>query len=546
VCPVGQTFCAGACVDTATSDMHCGACNEACLGGQVCTASSCACAAPQMACGTECVDVQTSLQHCGECDHACQQGDACTAGRCAGPTGDDGCTGEALGVSIAEIAAYQSIKISIAEGMQAIGSDQRVADVVQGRETMVRVFVDVAQGFTPRELSARLTLINTAGEQTYFAKQTISGSSSDENTGSTFQLFLPADEIQDGTRYAVEVVECTTSGTGTVMAPRFPATGDAPLEARPTGVLRITFVPVQINGLTPDTSEAALAVYRDYLAAMYPASEVELTVADTIQSGSPVNWGNTLEQVRSKREQDGPESDVYYYGLLKPAATMREFCGGGCTAGIGYVGDERFSGTRAAIGLAFADESSAEIMAHEVGHNHGRNHAPCAPGGFIDGVDGQFPHDGAALGVWGYDRRSRELYPPDESTDIMGYCDQQWVSDYTYRGFIDRIAALNGQPLRVVAPERIDAWQVMLVDGEGPRWSLPFKKVGEAYGEAELAEVLGADGTALEYVTVYRTEISDGGGSIILVPPPAADWHFIAVQGVPPLSFLEPTSVPEP
>jgi hypothetical protein len=150
------------------------------------------------------------------------------------------------------------------------------------------------------------------------------------------------------------------------------------------------------------------------------------------------------------------------------------------------------------------------------------------------------------LGVWGYDRRSRELLSPDESTDIMGYCDQQWVSDYTYRGFIERIASLNGLPRRIVDPERIDAFQVMLVDAEGPRWSLPFKQPAEAYGEPELAEVLGADGELVDYTTVYRTEISHQGGSIVLVPPPAADWHFIALQGAPPLSFFEPTSVPEP
>ena len=30
-------------------------------------------------------------------------------------------------------------------------------------------------------------------------------------------------------------------------------------------------------------------------------------------------------------------------------------------------------------------------MLHEVGHNHGRSHAPCAPGGGITGVDPNYP-----------------------------------------------------------------------------------------------------------------------------------------------------------
>jgi hypothetical protein len=546
VCPPGQEFCAGACTDLQTSDEHCGACEAACTGGKVCEAAECVCSPTQTECGTECVDLQTSLAHCGMCDHACMPGDACTAGRCAGPTGDDGCMGEALGVTIGQVAAYQSIKIPIAMGQQAVAGSARVADVVQGRETLFRVFVTVDPGFAARELSARLTLINGADEQQYFAKQMIGGSSNDADTGSTFQIFVPPEEIQSDTRYAVEIVECTTTGTGMLRAPRFPATGDTALEARQTGVLKIAIVPIVANSITPDTSEEALAVYRDYFMAMYPATEVQLTVESSINTGTPVNWSSTLEQVRRKRQTDAPPADVYYYGFLKPAATLREFCRGGCTAGVGYVGDVRSAGTRVSIGLAFADEGSAEIMAHEVGHNHGRNHAPCAPGGQIAGVDSQYPHQGATLGVWGYDQRARELFDPDEATDIMGYCDAKWISDYTYQGLVERVAAINGAPLQLVSSEQIAEWLVMLVDAQGSRWSLPFTEPGEAFGESELAEVLDQNGELVDYATVYRTEISDIGAATVLVPPARPGWHYIRVQGAPPLAFSEPVSVPEP
>jgi hypothetical protein len=546
VCPPAQDFCAGACTDTQTSDDHCGACDAACEGGKVCEGGSCACAEGQTECDGECVDLQTSLAHCGMCGRACMMGDACTAGRCAGPTGEDGCMGEALGVTVAQIAAYQSIKIPIAMGMQAVAGTARVADVVQGRDTMFRVFVSVDSGFAARELSARLLLTNSAGEQQYYAKQMIRANSSDADTASTFQIFVPADEIQGDTRYSVEIVECTTSGMGTLRAPRFPASGDTALEARQTGVLKIAIVPIVINNITPDTSDTALEVYREYFMAMYPTTEVQLTVEESMNASSPVNWSGTLEQVRRKRQTDAPAADIYYYGFLKPAATLREYCRGGCTAGVGYVGDARSGATRVAIGLAYADEGSAEIMAHEVGHNHGRNHAPCAPGGQISGVDSRYPHQGATLGVWGYDPRSRELFDPDETTDIMGYCDQKWVSDYTYQGLVDRVAAVNGTPLELVSQERIAQWRVMLIDELGPRWSLPFTEPGEAYGTAELAEVLDQDGALLDYATVYRTEISDIGAFTLLVPEPQPGWHYIQVQGSPPLAFSEPLSVPEP
>ena len=546
VCPAGQEFCAGNCVDPQTSDEHCGACGEACGGGQVCEGATCVCAEGQTECGDECVDLQTSLAHCGMCDRACAMGDACTAGRCAGPTGDDGCSGEALGVTIAQVAAYQSIKIPIAMGQQPVAGSARPADVVQGRQTLFRVFVTVDSGFAARELSARLTLINTGSEQQYYAKQMIGGNSSDGDTASTFQIFVPPEEIQADTRYAVEIVECSTSATGMVRAPRFPATGDTPLEARETGVLKISIVPIVANSITPDTSEEALKVYRDYFNAMYPATEVELTVIESINTSTPINWSSTLEAVRRKRQTDAPPADVYYYGFLKPANTLREFCRGGCTAGVGYVGGVQSGGTRVSIGLAFADEGSAGIMAHEIGHNHGRNHAPCAPGGQIQGVDSRYPHQGARLGTWGYDPRARRLIDGNEATDIMGYCDNKWISDYTYQGLVDRVAALNGAPLRLVPPELIAPWLVMLIDEQGSRWSLPFTEPGEAFGTAELAEILDENGELLDYATVYRTEISDIDAYTVLVPEPQPGWHYVRVQGAQPLAFSEPISVPEP
>lgn len=545
-CPVAQQFCAGNCVDLQTSDEHCGACDTACEGGMLCEGATCACPAGQTDCNGTCVDLQTSLEHCGMCDRACTPGDACTAGRCAGPTGDDGCAGEALGVTLAQVAAYQSLKIPIMQNQSPVAAGSRVADVVQGRETLFRVFVTVDSGFVARELSARLTLVNDGSEQQYFAKQTISASSSDAESTSTFQIFVPPDEIKADTRYAVEVVECTPSPTGTVRAPRFPATGEAALDARATGVLKIAIVPITANSITPDTSDDALAVYRDYLMAMYPATDVQLTVTSGINTSTPINWSNTLEQVRQKRQADGPAADVYYYGFLKPAPTIREFCRGGCTAGVGYVGSARSSGTRVALGLAFADESSAGIMAHEVGHNHGRNHAPCAPGGNISGVDSGYPHSGAAIGVWGYDPRTRRLFSPDDSTDIMGYCDNKWISDYTYDALVARIATLNGAALQITAPEQVGRFEVMLIDAEGPRWSKPFREPAEAFGEPELAEVFDASGDLLDYATVYRTEVGDIGSWTVLVPEPQPGWEFIRVQGAPALSFSEPPSVPSP
>jgi hypothetical protein len=189
------------------------------------------------------------------------------------------------------------------------------------------------------------------------------------------------------------------------------------------------------------------------------------------------------------------------------------------------------------MGLAFSDETSAETMAHEIGHNHSRNHAPCVQGGSISGVDGNYPHSGGAVGVWGWDNRTSKLVATNR-TDIMGYCDDKWISDYTYQGILTRLATVNGAPPNVLIPsELVHPWRVLLLDAQGARWGVPIDKPAAPAGMAEAAEVLDASGSTIATVTVYRTEISDIGAFSFEVPVPEPGWDSVRVAGSAPLAF---------
>jgi hypothetical protein len=458
--------------------------------------------------------------------------------------GADGCAGAALNLSISEVAVYQSVKIPIANNQRAIEPGTRAADVIQGRQALFRVFVQLSGGWTPRTLSARLTLTSGSGQTQLFERKPIAASSSDADLATSFQIAVPADRIQTDTRYSVEVVECGAA-SGSPVAPRFPAAGDAALGARYTGPLKVRVVPVSFGGRVPDTSEPALTVYRDVLQAMYPVNSVELTVTAPLAAGATLNWASVLDQVRARRQSDAAPADVYYYGLLKPADTLSQYCRAGCTAGVGYVSPASAFAPRAAIGLGFADASSAMTMAHELGHSHGRGHAPCAPGS-ISGVDPGYPHAGARLGTWGYDSRTRVLHDPNRSTDIMGYCNSKWVSDYTYRALTDRVASLNAAFEELVPPELIARWRVVLVEPAGARWGVPFARPAPPFGEPETAEVLDAKGARVDTVTVYRTAAADLNASTVLVPEPEPSWSSVRLAGLAPLSFTAPVSVPLP
>jgi hypothetical protein len=378
----------------------------------------------------------------------------------------------------------------------------------------------------------------------FFAKQRVTKTSTDSDTASTFQVAVPAEQVGADTRVAVELVECGEAPTGMMLQPRFPAMGDMPLEARKAGVLKIKLIPLRANQRTPDTSDATLKVYRDYMEAMYPVEKVEFTVGAPEDVTYPVDWNNTIDQVRQLRQTERPESDVYYYGLLAPTETLREYCRRGCTAGVGYVGDLRQAATRVAMGLAFADETSGGVMAHEVGHNHGRGHAPCAPGNQISGVDRSYPYTGAITDVWGYDSRKQTFFDPMSTKDIMSYCEPKWISDYTYAGLIDRVAGLSTSPL-ILSGEPVAAlYHVLLVDSQGPRWSRPFPRAEEPFGLPEDAEALDIDGKVVERITVYRTLIGDHDGATLLVPPAKQGWNAVRTADGATLSFAAPISVP--
>jgi hypothetical protein len=534
-CPTGSTTCGTACVDVQASDAHCGGCNMPCSGGSRCMAGMCACPTGQKTCGGSCVDTNTSGSHCGDCNVACAMGQTCTAGLCtgAGSVGLDGCTGgPARAVTLSRIDAFQTVGIGIMEEGEEVATSQRNSDLVEGRETVLRIFVTTGTGFTARELSARVTLVNGTASEEFFTKKNVSGTSDEDEAGSTIQVTLPAEEVLAGTQYAVELVECGTPPTAEPAAPRFPATGSLALGARKTGLLKVTIIPITSNNRAPDTSEAGLAPYRELLEAIYPVAGVELTVGGGITAGYPVDWNGTLDAVRAKRQSDQPDADVYYYGLIKPTETFREFCGNGCTAGIGFVPQVQDTSRRVSMGIGFEGDQSPGAMAHEIGHNHGRNHAPCVPqGAQISGVDGQYPYSGGSIGVWGYDNRSSELINPDGITDMMGYCNNVWVSDYTYDGLLGRVVAVNEAKLRV-NPDALGRFRVLLVDRAGARWGRPITELTPPAGVPELAEILGANGELLDEVTVYRTEVSDIDAASIMVPEPEPGWHAVKVSGV--------------
>jgi hypothetical protein len=444
----------------------------------------------------------------------------------------------AADISIDQIAVYQTVKIPIVTDSQAVARNDRNADVVVGKDAIFRVFAELGPGFAPRELSARVRFTDGAITNEFFAKATLTASSSDDEVDSTFNIEVPGEAITPGAQYHVQIVECALTTQGALQSPVFPAQGDADLSARVTGPLKVHLLPFVYDGLLPNTTPGQLAYYKAFFESMYPITEAQLTVGEPLDAGGFSDLGVTLEQTFAVRDVESPADDVYYYGIARPANTLEQFCQGSCTLGVGFVADPEAADFRAAVGVAFEEESqiAGETLLHEVGHNHGREHAPC---GGPDEPDPSYPYQDGAIGVWGYDARDGSLLPP-EVTDLMGYCSPQWISDYNYQSLMERVVELNNPVQQrlarasALAPQ--PSFRVLHVDQHGPRWSRPFQgRLPNVVPES--ATIFDDLGQVVTSVNVYRVPMHGVNASMVLVPEPQPRWFAVQVSGAAPHPF---------
>lgn len=517
---VGMTACAGACVDTSANPLHCGLCGRTCAATQRCQAGQCIAAL-----GGANADAGTQPD----------AGAIPGGGTSSGAGADDACSDvAAAGLSLSEISVYQSVKIPIMKGMAAVEPAARNADVVQERDAVFRIHVAPGAGWSARQVSARVDLTSAASPaaRRFFAKLSPSVASSDADPASAFRVKVPADAITADASYSVTLVECAASAaTMPATGARFPSTGAAPLGARKTGPLRIRIIPLVSGGTMPDVSAEAVETYRKRLFAVYPVTKVEIDVGMPLASSASSMCAH-LSAISARRSTDDAPVDLYYYGMTNGTSGGQSGCSNTSTAS---------SRTKAAAGWASSGgrlESGAATMCHELGHSHGRLHAPCQ----VQDPDPSYPYANADTGVWGYDARS-DMYLPPTRKDMMSYCPnpdrtQAWISDYTYKAILARVSAVNAlvtQTFIYPASAPKEAWQTLVVDSVGKHWGeYPLWLHGTPDGAPLRAIIHGKSGP-LQTIEVYKEELEDGiseGAYQLTLPRPKADWYALEVSGL--------------
>ncbi len=448
----------------------------------------------------------------------------------------------AEGLAIHEIALFQGVKVSMVKDGNPVAKTN--APILAGRKGVLRVYVTPSASWDGREVVAELRIASEGKTPTLLTdRKSLRARSTDDVATSTFNFEIPAEALPADAAFSIALTDAKAAATKPTgeSAALFPKDGTTtPMGLVPTGKLKLVIVPVRYDtdgsGRLPDVSASQLATYRNMMLRRYPASDVEVTLHEPFPWTSTISRDGTgfssiLNAIVKLRQTDRAAADVYYYGVFAPASSFGSFCQGGCVTGLSPVGqDPRDAFARASVGHGYPGSESASTMAHEVGHAHGRNHAPC---GGANGVDASFPYSGGGIGVQGYDIVDRVFISASKGKDMMSYCPNLWVSDYTYTALHARIAFVNGAK-SFSAPASPGGYRLVAVEN-GVTTSVESVTLDDApQGEPRAFTWVGGSGAAIGdgIARFYKYDHLEGGIYVIPEGGPSAMATSVRVAGL--------------
>ena len=240
---------------------------------------------------------------------------------------------------------------------------------------------------------------------------------------------LPAGLLTSGLSYIVDVDPDNTVREVNEADNTFPASGTpVALDVRAVPPLEIRFVPIEttVNSFIGNVSDARIPELMSLTLRMFPIGVSSVDVRSTFSTNAAVLtpngsnngsiWVQILSELNAARIAEGTQR--HYVGILKTPYSSG-------IAGIGYVPGKTV--------LSWDFNGAASTVAHELGHNWNREHAPC---GGPANPDPNYPYPNARIGVFGFDLVSRAIHDTDRR-DVMSYCSPEWVSDYTYEAILN-------------------------------------------------------------------------------------------------------------
>ena len=406
---------------------------------------------------------------------------------------------------------------------QAVQSREFPVPLVAGEKALLRVFPTASRSGDASLPEVRARFYEN-GRETHVAD--IRGASGpiptevDESSlDKSVNAEIPGRVIQPGLEMVIEVDPGATLDPSLGVTRRIPETGRMVVDVRSMPVLDLTLVPFI---WTETGDESIVSLVREIAAnpgthelladarTLLPIHDIEVTAHEPVLSSSNDTW-DLLRKTTAIRAMEGGAG--HYMGMMAWPRT-------------GPSGIARLPGRSSFAG------AGAFVIAHELGHNLSLQHAPCGAGG----PDPSFPYSDGSIGAWGYDFRNGGRLVPPSATDLMGYCDPKWISDYSFTNALrfrlsDADSAGLPSPPMVAPPTR-----ALLLWGGVDADTVPFLEpafvveappvLPEGRGDHRLSG-LSADGRELFALSFDMPEVADGDGSssFVFMLPIQPGWE---------------------
>ena len=291
-----------------------------------------------------------------------------------------------------------NVQIIAATLTQSVQSLANGVTLIAGRDAMLRVF-PVATTSNAVKPAVRVRVYQNGVLQTTLTA-TSTGTSvptaiDQGSFAASWNVLVPGALVQPGLAIQADAdpdnLITETSDSDNL----FPA-GGSPLAftVRAVPAFNITLVPVTLtsSGLTGNVTASNAAAFMQETRDMLPVGVVNTTVRPAYTSSQTLvsngdGWSPLLSEINALRSTD--RSSNHYYGVVKVGY-------GSGVAGMGYIG------APASIGWDYLPSGSG-VLAHELGHNFGRWHAPC---GGPSSTDASYPYAGGTIGVFGFNVRT--------------------------------------------------------------------------------------------------------------------------------------------
>jgi len=318
-------------------------------------------------------------------------------------------------LTIRELADCDPTEFYLVQAVQQLAAP---VPLLEGEEALLRVFV-TTETSTTQTIPAVLAVFlhnGTVVDSVFMepGNQAIPTEIDESNLALSQNIMIAGSIIQPGLEAYLRIDPNVGVDPALGVRKRVPTTGTISIEVDNVPEFELTLIPFKHPNDDSTVVDTVAAMVEDPyghpllrdLRTLLPVKDIDAEAYGVVVTDA-LSADDVLDETDAIRLLDGGSG--YYAGL---AVSFSDYLG------VAWL-----------PGYTMASVLDSDVMGHEWGHNLSLFHAPC--GGAPD-PDPNYPYGNGIIGVYGYNA-STENVVSRFTTDIMGYCTNNWISDYMFK-----------------------------------------------------------------------------------------------------------------